>query len=262
MTTIGVPRSNSESRAGSWFIGTCTTSGIRASCNSHSSRTSSTSGFSPRSRAALSSSTETSRITARTSELESLGTPRILQRVDGGLEQAGARELASGLARDEQGLLRLTLADHHEQLATRRQRASESVVVQGQGTTYRNDRIVLSRIQVESVTRDDFHLAEAGPFEVDARGRGELRLYLDGADAGAHRREAGRDETGAATHHQRAHSGARVERLKESSDNFRRQHVLSLRERDVGVGECELRVPLGHEELARRATHRVQYAFV
>ena len=43
------------SRAGIWFMGTCTTSGMLASCSSQSSRTSMTSGFSPRSRRALSS---------------------------------------------------------------------------------------------------------------------------------------------------------------------------------------------------------------
>src|SRR5437870_11783886 len=118
----GVPRSNSASRAGTWFIGTCTTSGMRASCTSQSSRTSRTSGVSPRSRAALSSSTETSRIIARSSELESFGARGILQRVHPGLEQTGTVELAVGPSGDEQGLLRLALADDHEQLSTRRQR--------------------------------------------------------------------------------------------------------------------------------------------
>src|SRR5689334_2372083 len=258
----GVPRSNSSSRAGIWFIGTCTTSGMRASCTSQSSRTSTTSGFSPRSRAALSSSTEISRIIARRSELEALGARGVLQRVDARFEQAGARELAIGLARDQQGFLRLALPDHDEQLSTRRQRAGKPFVVQGQGTTYRNHRIVFSRIQVESVTRDDVDLPEPGPLEVGACGGGELGLDFDGADARTHRRQARRHETGAAADHQRAHPRTGIESLKESSDNFRRQHVLTFRQRDVRVGEREIRVALGHEKFARRATHRVEHAFV
>ena len=67
---------------------------------------------------------------------------------------------------------------------------------------------------------------------------------------------------GAAADHQRAHAGLRVQRLQETSDNFRREHVLAGAQRDVGVGEREFRVALGHEKFARRATHGVEHAFV
>src|SRR4029078_4830561 len=130
------------------------------------------------------------------------------------------------------------------------------------GSTYRNDRIVATGIQVESVTRDHFYLAEPGALEVAPGRLGQFREDFDGAHARAHRREAGGHESGAAADHQRAHPGRGVERLEEASDNFWRQHVLTRRERDVSVRERQPGVAFGYEKLARRATHGIEHALV
>src|SRR4051812_44707623 len=225
MTMVSASFENSPSLAGTSFIGTCTTSGILASCNSHASRTSSTTGLSPRSRRALSSSTDISRTMHPTSlEREALGTPGVFERVDGSLEQSGAVPGVHARARHQHRLLRQARADHDEQTSTHGQRAGEAFVVQGQGSAYGNERIVATHIQVESVTRDHFHLPEAGALEVAARCLRQFGLNLDGAHTGAHRREAGGHVTGAAAYDQAAHPGRSVQCLQEASDDLRRQH--------------------------------------
>jgi len=75
----------------------------------------------------------------------------------------------------------MTGADHDEQPATHGQRAGEAFVVQGQASAHGNERIVATHIQVESVTRDHFHLPKARALQIAPRCLGQFALDFDRA---------------------------------------------------------------------------------
>ena len=152
---------------------------------------------------------------------------RIFECVDGGLEQTLAAPGGFGSPGDQQCFLRNPIAGHDKKPSTHGQAARKHFVVQGKGSTYGNERIVLSHIQVESVTRDNLHLSESGTLEIVARRCRKLGVYFDGAHTGTQGRKARGHVAGSCADHQRAHAGLRVQRLQETSDNLGCEHVLT-----------------------------------